>query len=87
MMNWDTYATLLDMEQTERAEKGLPPLFGENQKELLNRKKRQKMIDAMKTIQNFCLEEPCNIECPFVNNCFRSVSPAWWEIPEEDTEK
>ena len=46
MMDWETYITLLDMEQKERAEKGLPPLFGENQEEIL--KKSQKPIDKSK---------------------------------------
>ena len=86
MIDWNTYATLLNEEQKERAKKGLPPLFGENQKELLAKEKRQKMIAAMRTIHDFCLEEPCNIECPFANNCFQSVSPARWEIPEEEEE-
>lgn len=49
----------------------------------MNEENRQKMIAAMKTIQDFCLEESCSIECPFYNNCFRSISPAWWEIPEK----
>ena len=35
MMDWETYAILLDMEQKERARKGEPPLFDENQEELL----------------------------------------------------
>lgn len=52
----------------------------------MNEEKRQKMIAAIKTIHDFCLEEPCNMECPFANNCFQSISPAWWEIPEEEEE-
>ena len=50
----------------------------------MNEENRQEIIAAMKTIQDFCLNEPCNIECPFCNNCFHSISPALWEIPEED---
>lgn len=84
MMNWDSYATLLNEEQKQRAEKGLSPLFGENQEELLAKEKKQKMIAAMKTIHDLCLEEPCNFKCPFYNNCFRSISPALWEIPGEE---
>lgn len=49
----------------------------------MDEENKQKIITAMKTIHDFCLEEPCNMECPFANNCFRSISPAWWEIPEE----
>lgn len=48
---------------------------------------RQKMIAAMQTIHDLCLEEPCNRRCPFYNNCFRSISPALWEIPEEEEEE
>ena len=41
MMDWDTYATLLDIEQTKRAENNEPPLFGENQEELSYRSQCQ----------------------------------------------
>ena len=50
MMNWDTYTTLLDMEQTERAEKGLSPLFGENQEELLMKMKKETYKLDKKTV-------------------------------------
>lgn len=54
MMDWDTYATLLHEEQKERAEKGLSPLFNENQQELLAKENRQKMITAMRMMEEAC---------------------------------
>ena len=51
----------------------------------MDEKDKQEMIAAMKTIRDFCMGDgPCNSECPFYNNCFRSVSPAWWKIPGEE---
>ena len=51
----------------------------------MNEENRQKMIAAMKTIRDFCMDDgPCNFKCPFYNNCFRSISPALWEIPGEE---
>lgn len=55
---------------------------------------RKQMIAAMQTIHDVCSEEPCNIDCPFYNNCFFSpfawwytqTSPQHWDIPKENEE-
>ena len=39
---------------------------------------QKQMITAMKIIRDVCSEEPCNIDCPFYNNCFLLGSPSWW---------
>lgn len=82
MMDWDTYATLLNMEQTERAEKGLPPLFGENQEELLAKKKMRwydKMSEGMRLMKEACAENETGDkcwDCPFASICEKLMDAA-----------
>lgn len=90
MMNWDTYATLLDMEQTERAEKGLPPLFGENQEELLAKKKMRwydKMSEGMRLMKEACADnenwDAC-WNCPFGSICEKLMDVARAKSVKDD---
>lgn len=82
MMNWDSYTTLLDMEQTERAEKGLPSLFGENQEELLAKKKmtwHERMSEGMRLMKEACAEnETFDFcwDCPFNSICEKLMDAA-----------
>ena len=79
MMNWDTYTTLLDMEQTERAEKGLSPLFGENQEELLMKKKKeiyrldQKTVDIVRHIFDARIDNATKMSQYMAYHCARDV--------------
>lgn len=55
----------------------------------MNEENRQKMIAAMRIINEICIESICE-DCPFYNNCGyygNNHSPAQWEIPEEEKEK
>ena len=52
----------------------------------MNEENRQKMIAAMRTINEICIESDCK-GCPFYNNCGytgNNHSPSWWEIPAEE---
>ena len=79
MMNWDSYTTLLDMEQTERAEKGLPPLFNENQEELLMKKKKktytldQKTVDLVRHILTARIDNSTRMSQRMAYHCARDV--------------